>query len=119
MEAPLAGDRGNVMCSCVPRHTQVSTKGAQSYSLYTCLPGMLWFRGHASVPELTYLGHAMLATPVRQPCWGGISGALPAPGRIQRLVLLVWKLFQPEMPLQPGHVKEERSQRGLRTQPQE
>lgn len=67
METPPGKDRGNVMCSWGPRHIQVSTKGAQSYSLHTCLPGMLWFRGHASVSELTYLGCATLATPARQP----------------------------------------------------
>lgn len=92
MEIPPAGDRGNVMCSWVPGYTQVSTIGTYSYSLHTCPPGMLWFRWHASAPELTYLGCSMLATPARQLCRGGISGAIPAPGEIPRLVLLVRKV---------------------------
>lgn len=74
METPPGKDRGNVTCSWGPRHIRVSTKGAQPYSLHTCLPGMLWFRGHASASELTYLGCATLATPARQPqaFWGHI-----------------------------------------------
>lgn len=121
MEIPPTAGRGNVMCSCVPRNSQVSTKGTQPCSLHTCLSGMLWFRGYASVPELTYLGFSMLATPARQPCRGGISGAIRAPGRNQRLVPLVRK--RGTVPawnvIQLGQVKEKKEQRGLRTQPEE
>lgn len=42
--------------------------------------------------RLTYLGCSMLVIPARQPCWGGISGAISTPGEIQRLVLLVWNV---------------------------
>lgn len=79
-------DKRDVMCSCVPRHTQVSTKGAKLHSLHACLPGMPQFKGQAQ-----FLSSHIWAGP----CWShqqsgfvrGHPGAISTPGKIQRLGL--------------------------------